>query len=93
MQNKNKIIDLGELYTVRVLVFMEKTPQSNEYFQVCLNREQFKEVSSAISRKLPDDDNLKKGFENCETVISDETYNLPDLQQIYEERSETPNTI
>lgn len=78
-------IDPIELYTLRVLVFLETDAQSNKYNQVCLTAKQFKKMSDAISTELPEDKTLKKEFRNYETLLSEEEYELPDLQEIYEE--------
>lgn len=66
------------MYGTRLLVFVEESPQSNKYRQVILDPEEFKRVSmnlGTVTGKLDDQ------TENVEIQMSDEIYNLPDLQQ------------
>lgn len=72
-----------ELNTVRVLMFIETAPQSNQYHQIMLNEKQFKKISDAMAECFePSDEELRDGFEALNGTFSDETYPLPDLQQI-----------
>ena len=68
---------------LRLLVFVEKEPQSNIYYQVAFNKEKFKEVSDAVFGMGKKDKNLRKGFEMNELECSEEEYTLPDLQSIF----------
>ncbi len=72
---------LSGLYEQRLLVFLEVEPQSNKYNQILLGREQFKEVSEAISKtfKAVRD---KDGMDRMIIASSVEEYTLPDLQSM-----------
>jgi len=73
-------IDSHELWVTRLLVFLETSPQSDTYHQVILNPEQFKAVSDAIAEVLSTTQN---DIETINIELSEETYKLPDLQEIY----------
>lgn len=68
-------MNTSELYEQRMLVFIETSPQSNEYRQVHLNKEQFKKVSDDICVSVKPAD--RHGIEEVEIEESDETYFLP----------------
>ena len=77
-----------ELFSQRCLVFLETEPQSNKYNQVILSKEQFKKVSDAIistfvSEEHPELEEVEliDGMEIVNIELSDEEYELPDLQQ------------
>lgn len=72
----------SELYGVRLLVFIEKAPQSNQYYQVLLNKEEFKKVSLSIGR--PTGKEIRPGVKEVENFTSEEEYVLPDLKEIYD---------
>lgn len=61
-----------EIYNLRVLLFIEAEPLTNRYYQILLNRDQFKKVSDALPY-----DQVKQAL-----LVSDEEYKLPDLKQI-----------
>ncbi len=66
------------MYGTRLLIFVEEDPQSNKYRQVLLTPEEFKKASmnlGTVTGML--DDNT----ENVELQMSEELYDLPDLQQ------------
>ena len=67
---------------LRMLVFVEKEPQSNIYQQVAFNREKFKEVSDAVFGMGKKSDDLRTDFEESNLEVSTEEYTLPDLQSI-----------
>lgn len=71
-------IDKYTLYGTRLLVFLEDSPQSNQYHQVILNPTQFKRVSDAISNVV----GRNGDDEDVEMELSVDTYKLPDLQEI-----------
>lgn len=62
---------LDDLYTLRLIVFLEDQPLSNKYRQVLLTPEQFKVVSLSLG-KLP----------QVLDHLSSAVYELPDVQQI-----------
>lgn len=72
-------IDKYTLYGTRLLVFLEDAPQSNEYRQIWVNEKQSKAVSDAVCavQSREGDDELVM------IQMSEETYKLPDLQEIY----------
>lgn len=74
--------ELEELYTTRLLCFLETSPQSNKYHQVLLNAEEFKRFSFSIGDKTED---LPNGAQGTFIKMSEETYALPDLKQIQDE--------
>jgi hypothetical protein len=68
---------LREVSVTRLLVFLEVKPQSNQYRQVYLNPERFKQMSDVVCggpAKSEDDTVMIK--------VSDEVYPLPDLPDI-----------
>ena len=70
-------IDKYDLFGTRLLVFVEESPQSNKYRQIILNAEEFKKVSfsiGTITSRNGDD-------EMVEFQMSEELYDLPDLQE------------
>lgn len=71
---------LGDLYEQRLVVMLETEPQSNKYWQVILDEEQFKKVSNAVSEVFPKGDptDLKPGYEIKVMTLSEEEYELPD---------------
>jgi hypothetical protein len=78
-----KKLDLA-LSSTRLLVFIESKPLSNKYRQVLLNAEEFKNLSFSLGKVVGKED------ENTETVelrFSEEVYDLPDLQEFYEIKS------
>lgn len=72
-------VDTHELYTVRTLIFLETEPQSNEYHQVMLDQETFKKITEVMSTLVKDGD-----IQEVNLDLSEETYKLPDLQDIYD---------
>lgn len=72
-----------ELYSERVLVFIEIEPQSNKYRQCILPPERFKKMTSTLGKIIKN----KDGSETIETIESDDIYILPDLEQIYETKN------
>ncbi len=75
-------MDLSQLYETRMLIFIETGPQTNKYKQVLVTGEQFKIVSDAISTISSTEQDLKEGMEARDVDLSDETYELPDLNSI-----------
>ena len=76
----NNKIDLGELYSTRLLVFLEDAPQTNKYRQVMLNKTQFKNVSDSVCGGA-----VKEGeWEAVEIMMGEDIYKLPDLKEINE---------
>lgn len=75
-------INTNELYSTRLLIFMETDAQSNEYNQVFVNKNQFKKISDAICLDIKPADAF--GIQEVEINLSNETYQLPDLQEIHE---------
>lgn len=72
-------VDTHELYTVRTLIFLETEPQSNEYHQVMLDQETFKKITEVMSTLVKDGD-----IQEVNLDLSEETYKLPDLKDIYD---------
>lgn len=72
-------IDHNEIYSTRLLVFMEIEPQSNKYNQVYFDEENFKKVSLQIGKIVGKEDS---GLDRVELSSSEEEYTLPDLKQI-----------
>ncbi len=73
------VLDVSELYTIRMLLFMETNPQSNKYRQVLLTRGEYKDVGRCFGKIVPG-----KGKDQ-EVIVreSDEIYTLPDLQDVH----------
>lgn len=72
-------VDTHELYTVRTLIFLETEPQSNEYHQVMLDQETFKKVTEVMSTLVKEGE-----IQEVNLDLSEETYKLPDLKDIYD---------
>lgn len=68
-----------ELYSTRMLCFMETAPQSNRYRQIILNPEEFKRFSFAIGTDTGKKDDA--GQDIVELNMSEEIYPLPDLRE------------
>lgn len=73
-------INHEDLYSVRILVFIETEPQSNRYKQICFSPEKYSEVTKAISKGAVEVDT---GLFEQQLPFSFETYTLPDLPDIY----------
>lgn len=69
----------NELYSTRMLVFMEEEPQSNKYRQVVLTKEEFLNITKGIGTVIKEEGNI----ETVEVRKSEEIYTLPDLREIY----------
>lgn len=67
-----------EIYSTRLLLFLETGPQTNEYQQVLLTEDQFKAVSDTISKFVRNGERQ----EIVKVETSKEKYKLPDLKQI-----------
>lgn len=67
--------------TVRTLVFIEKEPNSNIYEQVCLDREQYKQITALLGK----DTGMvnEYGDEVYEIKTLEEDIILPDLKDIF----------
>ncbi len=72
-------LDLTELYTTRLLIFLEDEPQSNTYRQVILTPEQFKTTSLSLGEVL----HTEGDQQDVALQLSEETYQLPDLPEKY----------
>jgi len=71
--------EIEDIYSTRLLVFIEDNPQSNKYHQMFFTPEEFKRISMAIGK----DTGRKNGrLDIIEFQQSVETYALPDLQEI-----------
>lgn len=79
-------IDIGSLYTVRMFIYLETEPQSNQYERVMLNQEQYKRVSGAVYDCFPKDPSHECDNPNCKGVAlltSDSPIPLPDVSDIH----------
>jgi len=74
---------MRELWSTRLLVFIESAPQSGMYHQILLDPEDFKRVALSIGRVVGEDGRQ----DIVKFVQSEETYALPDLKQIHEEEN------
>lgn len=68
----------SEIYSTRLLVFLETHPQSNKYNQVLLQPEEFKRVALSLGQLVEQTGKTQ----TVELNSSDEIYTLPDLQEI-----------
>lgn len=74
-----KTIDIADLYSKRLLVFIEDEDLPNEYHQVIFSAEHFKKVSDAVCGDMPKStENMREGYEVREMQMSEKTYKLPD---------------
>lgn len=75
-------VDLTDLYTQRLLVFLESGPQSNKYRQMILGPEEFRRVSDVLMEVMEaTGKTVEVGGRLVEIrnyKLSDETYKLPD---------------
>lgn len=80
-------IDASELYSVRMFIYFETSPQSNKYQRVVLNRDQYKLVSQflydviAVKDKKDCGDPLCKA-EHANFTTDDDVISLPDKPDI-----------
>jgi len=75
-------IDNHVLYGLRLIVLMEDSPQSNNYRQIRLDEEKFKAIGNVIWGG-PAKEGLRE--DEKDILMSQDTYPLPDLQQIHDE--------
>jgi len=73
-------IDNHIMYGLRLIVLIEDSPQSNNYRQVRLNKENLEKISNVIWGGTPNAFDEKKDI-----LMSVDTYPLPDLHQIHDE--------
>ncbi len=73
-----------EVFCTRLLVFLEETPGSNKYRQVLLGPEEFKQFSINLGKVEKEGVTLPSGTKGAvvKMELSDDSYDLPDLQQI-----------
>lgn len=82
----DKLLDLDSLYSVRMLIFIETSPQSNKYQQVMLTDTQYGSVSRAVHDQFQKDPNHKCMNPECDGIallISDKVIPLPDLKETH----------
>lgn len=82
MTNIPRKIELGDLYGIRLLIFLEVSPQSNKYHQLYFTQEQFKEISLKVGDVIAPKD--ERHIETVKLEVSEDVYDLPDLQQVNE---------
>ena len=80
-----KYFDPNDLYHVRVLVFMESAPFSNEYLQVMLNEDQFKTLSNTLGSLYKKEMQMPDGTHRSVVRTGMTTHKLPDLPEAYKE--------
>lgn len=73
-------IDLDDLYVTRLLVFLETAPQTNRYYQIVLDKDQFKGVSKAVGSVFGEVKTADDKYE-MRLNLSEESYALPDLKE------------
>lgn len=73
-----EILNSNELYSQRLLVFLETEPQSNKYHQIYLDAENFKRLTATLGTMVGKDGEIEKVLIEESTQI----YNLPDLKEI-----------
>lgn len=84
-----KTIDIAELNTKRLLVFIEDEELSNEYHQVIFTSEQFKKISDAVVENCNKSTlGMREGHEIVEILQSEKTYKLPDEFSDFDNSSE-----
>lgn len=90
MDSQNNIAwaDLSDLYTIRMLVFIEDTPQSNKYRQVRFTKDQHKLFSDAIAKIFPNPNDPTNTF-RIQLATSTKTFSLPDIPEIYDSTCST----
>jgi hypothetical protein len=69
-----------ELYETRLVVCMETAPQSNKYFQIMLNKEQFKAISDEIGKAFKEKQS-KDGHNHLVICGTDFTFRIPEKVQ------------
>lgn len=73
---------LNTIHEVRLLIFFETKPQSNKYHQVMISYPQYNAINNIISTPAPSQANDLPGMQFRDVDISNEVYDLPDLQTI-----------
>jgi hypothetical protein len=72
-------IDITQLYSLRLVVFLETEPQGCKYRQVLFTKEQYKHVLDVIRAQFPKPTIESKDFINLVTLeVGDELVKLPD---------------
>lgn len=77
-------LTLSDLYSLRVVALLEDTPQSNTYYQVSFNAEQYKKFTGFLQEMFPKEVNHSCENPDCTGALI-ETLNekiiLPDTIQ------------
>ncbi len=68
------------IHGIRMLLFLETEPQSNKYRQILLSPEEFKRVAFAYGKLTGK--KLSDGLDEVKIEMSDEIFDLPDLQEL-----------
>lgn len=76
---KPSSIDLSELYSVRMMVLVEREPQGNEYLQVLLDPSQYKRMGKALDALFP----RCRDCGGTEMTVGRRSIVLPDLPDIH----------
>ena len=75
-------LDITELYAQRLVLLLETGPQTNEYNSIILEEEDWEKIFDIALKN-------KKGSDTVDVDevpnlhLSEETYKLPDIQEIY----------
>jgi hypothetical protein len=67
------------VYSLRMLVFLETGPQTNQYRQVFLDFEEYKRVSFSLGSLVG---SIENGTIASQVRLSEKEYKLPDLREI-----------
>lgn len=74
-------VDLNQFYKIRMIIFMEETPQSNKYKQVLFDKSQVHSFSLHLNSLFKKEPNHKCGNPKCDGTlvkISTKHIKLPD---------------
>lgn len=75
-----EVSEIYEEFTItRLLCFLETAPQSNKYQQILLNKDEFNKFSQSLGTVTKQH---KNGKQDISIRLSEEVYELPDLQEI-----------
>ncbi len=83
LEDKGLVSIEDQLYNIRMLMFMETSPQSNKYRQILLTDSQYRKISKTLEDSHPSvhKDPTRPDHVDVELTLSDNTYTLPDLNE------------
>lgn len=78
-------LNIKELYSCRMFLFIEEAPQANRYKRVLFTREQYKSISLKL-KELFSQEKHNCDIPDCDGIeleVADETVVLPDVEDVH----------